>query len=106
MDLKAVPLSQIENTFPKYERTLHKIIQMNTHVLDRMIIPDIDFLTVLWILVTEVQKMCMYDTIRLKFHKFLGDSAISNVSYDCACHIKPNLMNCLIFSMKISYGNY
>lgn len=41
------------------------------------------YLTVLWILVTEDQKLRMYDIIRLKFSSFLGNSAISNVSYHC-----------------------
>lgn len=80
MDLKALSLVQVKNTFSKYEEILRGVIQVNTHVPDRMITSDIDYLTILWILVTEEQKFCMYDMIRSKFTSFLGDLTISNVS--------------------------
>lgn len=81
MDIKTVSLSQIENTYVKYERPLREIIQINAFVPDHLIKSNIDYLSVLWILVTEDQKLYMYDMIRLKFTSFLGDLTISNVSY-------------------------
>lgn len=81
MDLKTISLSQIEDTFLMFESTLHGIIQVNRCIPDRMVISDVDYLTVLWILVTENQQLRMYDTIRLRFSSFLGDLAISNVRY-------------------------
>lgn len=80
MDVKAIPLSKVEVSFLKYEPTLHDIIQTNKSTPDRMVVSDVDYLTILWILVTEEQKMHMYDIIRLKFSYFLGDLTVFNVS--------------------------
>lgn len=88
MDLKAISLSEIEETFFMHESALRGIIIVNRSISDRLVISDVDYLTILWILVTENQKLRMYDIIRLKFNSFLGNSIISNVRNQCHYQFK------------------
>lgn len=77
-----MPLTDISESFVDYKDILKNISERNILIPDRFINPsDLDFLIVLFHLVTEEQQKCMYKRIRSEI--IIENQIISNVSVYC-----------------------